>query len=59
MFGGSKGLERLKLEYNEITQGKCLKQIEGFVEIFNSNYLLEWIEYFSRNKVDNIRYHKY
>ena len=38
MFGGSKGLERLKLEYNEITQGKCLKQINGFVEIFNSNY---------------------
>ena len=38
MFRGSKGLERLKLEYNEITQGKCLKQIEGFVEIFNSNY---------------------
>ena len=41
MFGGSKGLERLKLEYNEITQGKCLKQIEGFVEIFNSNYF-DW-----------------
>ena len=38
MFGGAKGLERLKLEYNEITQGKCLKQVEGFVEIFNSNY---------------------
>ena len=41
MFGGSKGLERLKLEYNEITQGKCLKQIEGLVEIFNSNYF-DW-----------------
>ena len=41
MFGGSKGLERLKLEYNEITQGKCLNQIEGFVEIFNSNYF-DW-----------------
>ena len=41
MFGGAKGLERLKLEYNEITQGKCLKQVEGFVEIFNSNYF-DW-----------------
>ena len=41
MFGGSKGLERLKLEYNEITQGKRLNQIEGFVEIFNSNYF-DW-----------------
>jgi ubiquitin-protein ligase len=41
MFGGAKGLERLKLEYNEITQGKCLEQVEGFVEIFNSNYF-DW-----------------
>ena len=41
MFGGFKGLERLKLEYNEITQEKCLKQIGGFIEIFNSNYF-DW-----------------
>ena len=58
MFGGAKGLERLKLEYNEITQGECLKQVEGFVEILNSNYFDWKVSFTSTSLNAKIQFHQ-